>query len=116
MQTTQDIIRIVPFQADFKSDLLGKYDTLTDDQRFAIERIVWDFYDALYEVRLQENMQVALERAKKNEEKLDHEFYNRVRAQTEKQLQEEFSKTETSIDLSGTREALAKILQQDEIR
>ena len=112
MQTIQDIIKILPFKKEFKEDLLKNYDTLTDDQRFSIERIVFDLYDGLYEARLEENMQLAFEAAKKNEEKLDHEFYQRVRLQTEKQLQEEFSKTETTVDLSETRGELQEILGQ----
>lgn len=113
MQTTQDIIKVLPFKDEFKETLLGKFDSLTDDQRFAIERVVWELYDAIYEARLDENMQLAFDRAKRNEEKLDHEFYSRVRKQTEDQLLKEFSKTETTVELSGAREELAKILNKD---
>jgi len=103
---------MLPFKEDFKEDLLKNYYTLTDDQRFGIERIVWDYYDALYEIRLQKNMQLAKERAEKNEEKLDHDFYARINTQTEQELQEEFSDTETTVDLSDARDELEKILKK----
>ncbi len=113
MQTTQDIIKVLPFKEEFRDNLLEKFDSLSDDQRFAIERIVWELYDAIYEARLDENMQLAFDKAKRNEEKLDHEFYSRVRKQTEQQLQKDFSKTETAVELSDAREELNKILQNN---
>jgi hypothetical protein len=110
MHSTKDIIKVLPFTEEFKKKLLERYDTLTDDQRFAIERIIWELYDAIYEARLDENMQLAHERAKHNEEKLDHDFYNRVRQQTEEQMKQEETTSKASVDLSHTREELAKIL------
>lgn len=112
MQTTQDIIKILPFNKEFKDSLLDRYDNFTPDQKYSIEKVIWDFYDALYESRLDTNMQLAFERAKKNEEKLDHEFYERVRKLTDQQLEKEFEQEETTVDLSDTREELEKILKQ----
>lgn len=112
MQTTKDIIKILPFKDEFKDDLLEKYDKFDPDQKYSIERIIWDFYDALYESRLDTNMKLAFERAKKNEEKLDHEFYERVRKQTDKELLEEFESAETTVELSDAREALEKIINK----
>lgn len=112
MQTTQDIIKLLPFQDSFKDELLGKWDTLTPDQKFAMERLVWDLYDAIYQAHLDEQMQIAFDKAKQNQEKLDHEFYEKVRKETELKLQKELSQTETAVDLSDTREELQKILQQ----
>ena len=110
MQTTKDIIKILPFKQEFKDNLLNDYDQLTADQRFSIERLVWDLYDAIYESRLEENMQKAFERAKKNEEKLDHEFYERIRKQTEMEFEKESGNVATSVDLSSAREELSKII------
>ncbi len=112
MKTTQDIIKIVPLNKDFKDELLSKFDTLTPDQKYGIERLIWNYYDALYEAKVQENMQLAFDRAKKNEEKLDDTFYERIRKLTEQELTEEYSKTETTVELLDTREALQKILNQ----
>jgi|SRR6185437_727035 len=110
MLTTKDIIKILPFKPEFKDDLLEKFDSLSEDQRFGIQGIVWDLYDALYEARLDANMQIAMERAKKHEEKLDHEFYERVRQQTDREFEKESSETAASVDLSSARDELAKIL------
>lgn len=112
MQTTQDIIKILPFNPEFKEELLRDYDELTDDQRYEIERVIWDLYDAVYEMRLQTNIELAMAKAKKDEEKLDEEFYARVHKQTEDELTKEFNTTETTVDLSEAREELEKILNQ----
>jgi hypothetical protein len=112
MQTTQDVIKLLPFHTDFKDDLLKNFDTLNPDQKFAIERVIWEFYDALFENRLDENMKIAFEKAKKKEVPLDHEFYTRVRKETEQQLKEEFSETEATVDLSEAREKLQEILDK----
>lgn len=111
MQITQDIIKILPFKKEFKDDLLERYDKFNSDQKYAAERIIWDFYDSVYENRLDINMKLAFERAKKNEEKLDSEFYERVRKLTDQQLQVEFSQEEATVDLSETREALRDIIK-----
>lgn len=110
MQTTQDIIKILPFQAKFKDELLEKFDSFTPDQKYAMEKVLWDFYDAVYENRLDTNMKLAFEKAKRNEEKLDHAFYERVRNATDRELAKEFSQAETSVDLSEAREELQKIM------
>lgn len=112
MQKTQDIIKLLPFKPEFKENLLKNYEQLTDDQKYSIERIVWDLYDALYEARLDENMQKAFERAKKHEEKLDHAFYERIRKQTDNEFEKATNDTMASVDLSSAREELAKILNR----
>ena len=112
MDTIQDLIKILPFGEEFKKDLLSRYDHFTPDQRLKIERIIWKIYDDLFEARLAENIQLAFERAKKNEEKLDSAFYSRIRTQTKQEMQKEFSEKETSIDLSETREELQELLKQ----
>lgn len=109
-QTTQDIIKILPFKPEFKDELLDNYESLTEDQRFGVERIVWDLYDSLYEVRLEKNMELAFERAKKNEEQLDHAFYERVRKQTDQELAKEYSAAETTVELADARDELKKLL------
>lgn len=112
MQTTKDIIMLLPFEQQMKESLLRDFDQLTPDQKFAVERLVWGMYDALYEIKLDENMQLAFARAEKNQEKLDHEFYQRVREQTEWDLQKAFSVTETKTALEVTRQAIQDIQKE----
>jgi len=110
--TVKDLIKILPFDEAFKKDLLARYDRLIPDQRLRIDRIIWRIYDELFEARLAENIQLAFERAKKNEEKLDGTFYARIRKQTRQKMEKEYSEKEAKVDLSETREELAELLKQ----
>ena len=112
IQGTKDLITVLPFDPEFKEALSKRYDTLTPDQQYAVEDILWNFYDSVYELRLQTNMDAAFERAKKNKEVLDESFYQRVREQTEREFEKESSMIATVEHLSDTREELAKILKQ----
>lgn len=110
--TTKELIKMLPFEKQFKEELLLKYDAYSPDQRFSIERIIWGYYYSLYQARLDRNMQAAFTRAKQNEETLDKTFYERVRQQTEKELQAEYGQTETDLDLSSARVELEKLIKK----
>lgn len=108
---TKDIIKVLPFDPEFKSKLLSDFDTLDPDQKFTIEQIVWDAYYALYQLKLEENLQLALARAGKNKESLDDTLYKRVREQTEQEMQEEYVKGTTQADLSATRDTIQSMIK-----
>lgn len=112
MNTAKDVIKVLPFSETFKNELLAKYDLMDEDQQVAVLRAVWDLYDALYEVTLDENIKAAFERAKNDEEKLDEDFYMRVRKQTDQEFQKTIRDTEATSELSSARDELQKILNQ----
>lgn len=109
---TKDLIKILPFDEKFKTDLFNQYDYLDPDQKFAIVRLLWETYDALYELRLEENTRLAFLKVETGEEKLDKEFYNRVREQTEKEMQTESVQSVEGADLAAAREAMEKIIRE----
>jgi hypothetical protein len=110
--TTQDIIQLLPFSEDFKSSLLADFDSLNPDQKFNIEQLVWDAYDELYQIRLEENTQLAFLRVEKEEEEFDADFYKRINEKTDQDMRKQSVQQTTESDLSETREELEKILQQ----
>lgn len=112
VRSTKDLITVLPFDPQFKEELTNRYDTLTSDQQYAVEDILWDFYDSVFELRLQTNIDLAFERAKKNKEVLDETFYQRIREQTEREFEKESSMIATVEHLSDTREELAKLLEK----
>lgn len=111
--TTKGIIKILPLDKNFQSKLLEKFDSLSADQKFQIERIVWDAYDAFYEMKLEENLQLALLKVRKGQEKLDSQLYEKVREQTEKEMEGEFYQKTEHQDLASVREKLEKLSQQN---
>lgn len=110
--TTLDIIKMLPFEKNFQVKLLEQFDKLTPDQKFALEQILWDTYEAIYKLKLQENLQLALFRAKKKQEKLDKDLYARAKQQTEKQMETDFLKNITGFEVSHTRAKLESIMKE----
>lgn len=111
--TTQNIIKMLPFQKEFQIKLIEQFDQLTADQKFALEQILWDTYEAIYKLKLQENLQLALLRAKNKQEKLDKDLYARAKKQTEKQMETDFVKNATDFDVSHTRAKLESIIKKE---
>lgn len=109
---TKDIIKILPFEDSFKKDLLDKYDFLDDDQKYNIQTIVWDIYNWIFDTRLQENINVAMDMAIKGQEKLDNKFYARINELTEKEFATGNLQSVDEVDLSTTRDKLQEILSK----
>lgn len=110
--TTKDIIKILPFDEAFKTQLLGQYDTLDEDRKSVIVDMLWDAYGMLYDVKLQENMQIALAKADKGEQELDSTFYAKMVEQTEKEMQELSIEAVEGADLGAARTAMENIIKE----
>ena len=108
--TTKDIIKILPFDEEFKKDLLENFDKLTDDQKFNIERIVWAGYETLYELKLNENLAIALDEAGRKQEKINSTLYERVRELTDNEMAHISAEDIKSADLSEARGKLVDIM------
>ena len=110
---TKDLIKILPLDNDFKKDLLEKYDGLADEQKFNIGRLVWSAYDLVFLRKLNDNMEVALEEAKNNQEKLDEGLYSRVRDLTLAEMEQVTAEDIKAMDLDIARDKLAAIISKD---
>lgn len=110
--TTKDIIKLLPFEDAFKTELLNSFDSFDPDVKFTVERIIWDTYDMLFELNFEANIQLAFQRATKNEEVLDETLYKRIREQTEQQMHEEGVHEVESEELQEARVALEKIVRE----
>jgi len=109
--TTQDIIKMLPFEAEFKHKMLSEWDSYSDDQRFNLEGIIWDTYADLYQNRLETNTELAIRDLSKGEEKLDEEFGKRVREKTDKEFDEMFKQNVPEVTLVETRDKLQEIME-----
>lgn len=112
---TKDIIKVLPFDKEFQIELLNQYDGLPLDRKSSVAELLWETYDALYELKLDENLQLALLRAKDNQEKLDNNFYKRVVEKTDKEMESEVTETIAKLDLASTRQELKKIIKKPSI-
>lgn len=110
--SAKTIIKILPLEDSFKTELLGSLDLLDLDRKFAMERILWKTYDAFYGLKLEENMQLGLLRVGNHEEKLDKDFYRRIREQTKKDMETEMIDSTEKVDLSEARRAMELIIRE----
>lgn len=110
--TTLEIIKFLPFEKVFQTNLIEKFDKLNPDQKFALEQVVWDAYEAIYKLRLEENIKLALLNAKDSTVKMDENFFNNIKAETVSQMETEFSKDSAKSDIAQIRTRLEEIMKQ----
>ncbi|NMB84311.1 hypothetical protein GYA28_03400 [Candidatus Roizmanbacteria bacterium] len=111
--TTKDIIKNLPLEDKTKNTLLEKFDTFTPDQKFDLEQVMWDAYEAIYNLKLQENLDLALLEAKENKESLDPEFYARVKVQTEKEMAKYLLGSTTEAELKNIRQKIQSLINRN---
>ncbi len=107
---TIDIIKILPFDEDFKKELLESFDSFDVNKRNSIEVLLWQTYFTLYDIKLQENLEIALEEAGRNQEKLDKGLYMRVKRLTNNEMNQVSAKDIKDMDLDTTRDKLAELV------
>ena len=110
--TTKEIIKILPFDMEFKTKLLAEYDTLDEYAKGDLVDVLWSGYCTYYQLKLNENIQKGLliSQDDQPEEALDGTFYQRMIVKTEKEIQDNLTKSGADVDLSATREELEKII------
>lgn len=108
--TTKDIIKALPMEANIKATLLTEFNAMPLDNQIEVEQLLWQTYNALYQAKLQENIQLALLDAQEDKEKLDKEFYRRVREKTNRYMQEELANSSQDVDLAAARKAMEMIV------
>ena len=112
VKTTTDVIKVLPFDDAFKMRLLSVFDKLTPDQKYVIVDVLWNAYDAFFQIKLEENINLALADAAEGKTELDPEFYKRIEEQTEKEFESENVQATEHVDLSKARESLEQIIKQ----
>ncbi|MFA6016821.1 MAG: hypothetical protein WC744_01910 [Patescibacteria group bacterium] len=110
--TTLDIIKFLPLEKKFQSNLIAKFDSLTPDQKFDIEQMVWNAYEAVYKLKLEENTKIAFMNVEDGQEKLDENFYARIKDQTVKEIESDFFKDTAQNDIDDIRAKLEKIMKK----
>jgi hypothetical protein len=109
--TTKDIITLLPFDQQFKTELLSSYDSFDQDRKFNITQILWRAYYALYTIKLQENLDLALLQAENDPEmSLDKDFYAKVKARTQVQMQALSVDSKISVSVEDAKLKLAQVL------
>lgn len=106
---------MLPFEEAFKLHLLEQFDHLTPDQRVGVERFLWDLYDAIYNMKIQEKIDIALSPYSKQEPVLDEDFYSRIEEEVEREMAQETIHVAEEIDLTAARGKLQELLDKPQI-
>lgn len=109
--TTQQVIKSLPFEEGFKKELLEKYPTLPEGVKYDVTELLWDLYYSMYEMKYEANTEKAFLKAESNEEKLDKDFYNRIREKTEKEVEQDVVSSSSSADLTSTRAKIEDLIR-----
>ena len=93
-KTLKDLIHFFPFEDEFRKDFLGNYpDKLDADTKYEIENALWQMWDAYYQLKLQQNIQLEMDRRGKANEGVDANFYSEVQEMTDKEIEDEFARS-----------------------
>ncbi len=110
---TIDVIKILPFEEEFKKEMLLSFDTFDEDLKFEMERIIWDIYDAIFKLKVEEKLELGLEDFKYGTTAPDPDFYQKIVEQVKKEMSSEAIQTQGKVDLEFTREALHDLMQKN---
>lgn len=113
VKTTLDVIKFLPFDENLKKDLIESYEGLDPEKKYNIGMMMWAAYNALFELKLERNLEIAFEEAMNNQEKLNAEFYDRVRDLTQNEMDQVTTEEIQALDLDITRQKLAEMIKTD---
>lgn len=108
--TTEDIIKILPIDDTMRADLLTRFASLDFETKFEVEQIVWRSYNALYDLKLDENIQNELEKTGANAIDINDDFYSKIRKQTEEEIVKGTYAGTTTSDLDSVRSKLQSLI------
>lgn len=108
--TTKKIINVLPFDKDFKESLVASFDSLDPDQKLTTERIIWDLYDALYALRLEENIRLEMEASNDTDRPLSKEFYTKVKQKTDRDMTSQFVSETITVSLEAAKVKLEAVM------
>jgi hypothetical protein len=109
--TTQDIIKILTIDDEFKKKLLTEWDTFSEDQQLNLTEIIWDTYADLYQLRYEINAEIALQELSEGKESVDSKFAHRIREKTDDEFEQVFQQGLPVSSLVETREKLQDLIQ-----
>lgn len=108
---TKDIIRILTFNDELKTQLLSEWDTYSEDKRLNLEEIIWDTYADLYQMRYDMNTDIAIQELSEGEQPLDTKFAERIRQQTDDEFEQLFQQGIPVANLVEARDKLQDLIK-----
>lgn len=108
---TKVIINFLPFPADFKLDLLERFDSLPKAEQLRISDIMWEGFYTIYDLRFQENFDKGIQEAEKTGQMPDDTFYGKIVEKMDKEIEAALRSAGEGMDLSAARKSMEQIVQ-----
>lgn len=110
--STENIVKLLPFEESFKKEFFEQYPSLDADRKFTIQQLVWEAYYAFYRLELEKNFQLGLDDLKTGKEKPDAQFYKRIKEKTQTEMRSDAVEEVEEVDLTEARAAMEKIIAE----
>ncbi len=112
--TTQSIISTLPLSGDHKKELLANLDSYPLEKKYAIEKLLWDTYDNIFESRYEENKtQIFLDTFDRSDKPDDAEINKRAYEKTEAEMVKGYEKVASKDELTAVREKLQSMIEEN---
>lgn len=109
---TLDAIKLLPMDDAVKVKVITMYPYMEAEQKLSISSLAWDYYDALFGILLEENMERQYAKTLKGEEHLGKEYYKKAIKQTDEDIKRLLNESGTQADLAAARRAMDQIVKE----
>lgn len=84
--TTEQIVKVLPFDASYKSNLIQILPTLDLERSTAIDAILRELYDSIFQLHYQRNLQLAIDKLPPGIN-IEDEFCKTIKDQTRLEME-----------------------------
>jgi len=110
--TTIDVIKLLPMDDAIKTQILNTYAYMEPEQKLSIQSLAWDYYDLVFGIKLEGNMQEQMDQTIKGNGHLGKEFYAKAVKKTQEDMKKMLSESGSQSDLLAARQAMERIVNE----
>lgn len=107
--TTKQLLKILPMSEEVRGEILGKFDSLSDDQKLEIKKLCWMMFFELLNDKIRHELDQALVTIE-DEKKKGTGLYKEVEERVLKEFREKLMKEAEKETVGKVREELEKVV------
>jgi hypothetical protein len=111
--TVKHLLQILPLDEDLKWDLLGKFDSLSDDQKFEIRKLCWSMYFTLLKNKERYELEKTLSEIKENKRKMSSKLFNEIKEKIDKEFKIKIHEADQVIEIEKARNDILQIIKKN---
>ena len=110
--TTKQLLKILPMSEEIRNEVLGKFDSLSEDQKLAIKKFCWLMFYQLLNDKTQYAFKKALLDVKEGKGKLKSNLYQEIEKQALKELKKALLQEAEESAVEGVRSKLKQFFRK----